>query len=97
MRAFIRRVVDAITGEPESLDARRERERRKDAAKQERKPESCDVCCVEGHDRDACPSAIGPGDVGRTWQSGDFPDRFPGQGDTFEKVRAFFQRFRGEG
>ncbi len=59
-------------------------------------PLQCDVCNIDGHVRDACPSAIGPGDVGRTWQSGGYPDRFPGQGDTYEKVRAFFQRFRGE-
>ena len=56
----------------------------------------CDACNSQDHTHDTCPSIIRPGETGRTWQSGDFPDRFPGQGDTFEKVRAFFQRFRGE-
>ncbi len=96
MRAFIRRVVDAITGEPESLDARRERERRKDAAKRPPPAVVCGYCGEPDHATDDCHSIIRPGDTERTWLSGDFPDRFPGQGDTFEKVRAFFQRFRGE-
>ena len=55
----------------------------------------CDVCCVEGHVRDACPSAIRPGDVGRTWRSGGNSD-MGGTGDTFEAVQAFWRRFRGE-
>ncbi len=57
----------------------------------------CAYCDSQDHATDDCHHIIRPGDTERTWQSGDFPDRFPGQGDTFEKVRSFFQRFRGEG
>ncbi len=59
-------------------------------------PLQCDVCGSEGHVRDACPSAIGPEDVGRTWRSGGYPDGPSGTGDTFDAVRDFWRRFRGE-
>ena len=55
----------------------------------------CDVCGVEGHARNACPSAIGPGDVGRTWRSGGNSEWSSGTGDSFEVARAFWERFRG--
>ena len=60
-------------------------------------PLQCDVCNIEGHVRDACPSAIGPGDVGRTWRSGGNPELSSGKGDSFERAREFWARFRGEG
>ncbi len=55
----------------------------------------CDVCCSQDHIRDACPSIVRPGETGRTWRSGGFPDGSSGHGDTFEEIREFFRRFRG--
>ncbi len=66
MRAFVRRVVNAIAREPE--DARRERERSKEAAKQKRQPVVCDLCTLEGHIGDNCWTIIkSRADVERTW------------------------------
>ncbi len=97
MRAFIRRVVDAITGEPESLDARRERERRKDAAKRPPPAVVCAYCGEPDHATDDCYSIIRPGDTERTWRSGGNPELSSGKGDSFERAREFWARFRGEG
>ncbi len=56
----------------------------------------CDVCNSQNHIRDACPSIIRPGETERTWRSGGNSD-MGGHGDTFEEIREFFRRFRGEG
>ena len=63
MRAFIRRVVNRIAGEPED-----ERERRKEAAKQKRQLE-CIGCGSSDHATADCHSIIRPGETGNTWRS----------------------------
>ena len=62
-----------------------------------RPPVRCDVCGLEGHDRDACFSIIrSPADVQRTWGRSGNPDRSTGAGDTFEAIGDFWARFRGD-
>ena len=59
-------------------------------------PEPCDVCGLEGHARDACWTAIRtPADCERTWRAGG-PERSSSHGPTFETIRDFWARFRGE-
>lgn len=89
MRAFVRRVVNAVTGKPESPD-----ERRKEAAKQKSPPKSCDVCGQEGHQWTDCWTAIRTAaDCEGTWRSG-VDGGAPG--DTQDAVRSFWRRVRGE-
>ncbi len=79
----------------------RKRLEREAAPKEQETPASppvieCDVCNSQEHVRDACPSAIRPGETGRTWRASSYPDGSSGHGDTFEEIREFFRRFRGE-
>ncbi len=91
MRAFVRRVVNAIAREPE--DERRERERRKQAASQ--KPPECDLCNLEGHTRDNCWAVIkNLNDIERTWARSGRPEQSSGTGPTFDEMREFWKRMQ---
>ncbi len=63
-----------------------------------RPPVRCDVCGLEGHDREGCWTTIRTrADVERTWGRLGNPDWSTGDGDTFEAAQDFWRRFRGVG